>query len=67
MIDSNNGWAVEVEDLVKTFGNFTAVDRVSLKVKKERSLVSWAPTARENQRPSACSAESSLPPQAKGV
>jgi len=28
------GWAVEVEDLVKTFGNFTAVDHVSLKVKK---------------------------------
>ncbi len=33
-MESNNGWAVEVEDLVKTFGNFTAVDHVSLKVKK---------------------------------
>jgi len=28
------GWAVEVEDLVKTFGAFTAVDHVSLKVNK---------------------------------
>jgi ABC-2 type transport system ATP-binding protein len=28
------GWAVDIEDLVKTFGNFTAVDHVSLKVKK---------------------------------
>ncbi len=27
-------WAVEIEELVKTFGSFTAVDRVSLKVKK---------------------------------
>ena len=34
MIDRNNGWAVAVEELVKTFGNFTAVDHVSLKVKK---------------------------------
>jgi ABC-2 type transport system ATP-binding protein len=30
----NNDWAVEIEELVKTFGSFTAVDRVSLKVKK---------------------------------
>jgi ABC-2 type transport system ATP-binding protein len=28
------GWAVEVEGLVKTFGSFTAVDHVSLRVKK---------------------------------
>jgi ABC-2 type transport system ATP-binding protein len=28
------GWAVEVQELVKTFGSFTAVDHVSLKVKK---------------------------------
>jgi ABC-2 type transport system ATP-binding protein len=28
----DNNWAVEIEELVKTFGSFTAVDRVSLKV-----------------------------------
>ena len=28
------GWAVEIKDLVKTFGSFTAVDHISLKVKK---------------------------------
>jgi len=30
----NNDWAVEIEELVKTFGSFTAVDGVSLKVNK---------------------------------
>ena len=29
-----NGWAVEIDDLVKTFGTFVAVDHVSLKVGK---------------------------------
>ena len=29
-----NGWAVEIENLVKTFGTFVAVDHVSLKVAK---------------------------------
>src|SRR5262249_4746996 len=29
-----NGWAVETEDLVKSFGAFVAVDHVSLKVAK---------------------------------
>jgi ABC-2 type transport system ATP-binding protein len=29
-----NGWAVETENLVKTFGSFVAVDHVSLRVKK---------------------------------
>ncbi|HLN04159.1 MAG TPA: ABC transporter ATP-binding protein [Bryobacteraceae bacterium] len=29
-----NGWAVEIDDLVKTFGSFVAVDHVSLKVGK---------------------------------
>ena len=29
-----NGWAVEIDDLVKTFGSFVAVDHVSLKVAK---------------------------------
>ena len=29
-----NDWAVEIDGLVKTFGNFTAVDHVSLKIKK---------------------------------
>jgi ABC-2 type transport system ATP-binding protein len=33
-MESNNGWAVEIENLVKAFGNFTAVDHVSLKVKR---------------------------------
>ena len=27
-----NAWAVEIQDLLKTFGNFTAVDRISLQV-----------------------------------
>jgi ABC-2 type transport system ATP-binding protein len=30
----NKEWAVEIEDLVKTFGSFTAVDHISLKVGK---------------------------------
>jgi ABC-2 type transport system ATP-binding protein len=30
----DDDWAVEIEELVKTFGSFTAVDRVSLKVRK---------------------------------
>ena len=30
----SNGWAVEIDDLVKTFGSFVAVDHVSLKVAK---------------------------------
>src|ERR1700674_2700730 len=33
-IPNNNGWAVEMDDLVKTFGAFVAVDHVSLQVKK---------------------------------
>jgi len=32
--EETNHWAVEIEGLVKIFGNFTAVDHVSLKVKK---------------------------------
>jgi ABC-2 type transport system ATP-binding protein len=31
---SDNGWAVEIDDLVKTFGAFVAVDHVSMQVKK---------------------------------
>ena len=31
---SNKEWAVEIEELVKTFGTFTAVDHISLKVRK---------------------------------
>jgi ABC-2 type transport system ATP-binding protein len=31
---NGNGWAVEMDDLVKTFGSFVAVDHVSLKVAK---------------------------------
>jgi len=29
-----SGWAVEIEELVKAFGSFTAVDHISLKVKR---------------------------------
>jgi ABC-2 type transport system ATP-binding protein len=31
---NGNGWAVEIRDLVKTFGTFVAVDHVSLQVRK---------------------------------
>jgi ABC-2 type transport system ATP-binding protein len=31
---SGNGWAMEIDDLVKTFGSFVAVDHVSLQVPK---------------------------------
>ena len=31
---NGNGWAVEIHDLVKTFGSFVAVDHVSLQVSK---------------------------------
>ena len=30
--NGTNGWSVEIDDLVKTFGDFVAVDHVSLKV-----------------------------------
>src|SRR6202521_5254150 len=33
-IPNNNGWAVEMDDLVKRFGDFVAVDHVSFQVKK---------------------------------
>ena len=33
-MNGNNGYAVEMRDLVKTFGSFVAVDHVSLEVKK---------------------------------
>ena len=31
---NGNGWAVEIDDMVKTFGDFVAVDHVSLKIAK---------------------------------
>jgi ABC-2 type transport system ATP-binding protein len=31
---NSNGWAVEIDDLVKTFGSFVAVDHVSLQIGK---------------------------------
>jgi ABC-2 type transport system ATP-binding protein len=31
---NGNGWAVEIDDMVKTFGDFVAVDHVSLKIPK---------------------------------
>jgi ABC-2 type transport system ATP-binding protein len=31
---NSNGWAVEIDDMVKTFGSFVAVDHVSLQVPK---------------------------------
>src|SRR5947199_6164914 len=34
MSANGNGYAVEIHDLVKTFGSFVAVDHVSLQVKK---------------------------------
>jgi len=34
ILEKKNDWAVEIEDLVKTFGSFTAVDHISLTVKK---------------------------------
>ncbi len=34
MSEPDNIWAVEIEGLVKTFGSFTAVDHISLQVKK---------------------------------
>lgn len=33
-IDKPNSWAVEVDDLVKQFGDFVAVDRVSFRVRR---------------------------------
>jgi ABC-2 type transport system ATP-binding protein len=31
---TGQAWAVEIEELVKTFGSFAAVDRISLQVKR---------------------------------
>jgi ABC-2 type transport system ATP-binding protein len=31
---NGNGWSVEIDDMVKTFGDFVAVDHVSLKIAK---------------------------------
>ena len=33
-VNDPTAWAVEIEDLVKKFGSFTAVDRISLRVKR---------------------------------
>ena len=33
-MESSDSWAVEIQDLVKVFGKFPAVDRVSLRVRK---------------------------------
>jgi ABC-2 type transport system ATP-binding protein len=33
-MNGHNGWAVEIDNLVKTFGAFVAVDHVSMKVEK---------------------------------
>ncbi|MGA2268323.1 MAG: ABC transporter ATP-binding protein [Bryobacteraceae bacterium] len=35
---NGNGWAVEIEDLVKTFDSFVAVDHVSMQVRKGEIL-----------------------------
>ena len=35
---NSNGWAVEMEDLVKAFGSFVAVDHVSMQVRKGEIL-----------------------------
>jgi ABC-2 type transport system ATP-binding protein len=35
---NGNGWAVEMDRLVKTFGSFVAVDRVSMQVRKGEIL-----------------------------
>ncbi len=35
---NGNGWAVEIDDLVKTFGDFVAVDHVSLQVRQGRDF-----------------------------
>ena len=51
----DNDWAVEIEELVKTFGSFTAVDRISLKVNRGEIFGSSGQTALENPRPSVCS------------
>ncbi len=53
---NGNEWAVEMDDLVKTFGTFVAVDHVSLQVRRARSSASWDRTARANRPPSACCA-----------
>jgi len=59
--------AVEVEDLVVKFGDFTAVDHVSFTVHPGEIFVFWA-QRRERPRRSACSADSSrhLRPGARG-
>jgi len=42
-----NEFSVEVEDLVKTFGNFVAVDHIHVQVKQRRSSGSSGQRGRE--------------------
>ena len=52
-----NSFAVEVEDLVKTFGDFVAVDHIRFQVGKERFLDFWDPMEPGNlQRFECCAA-----------
>ena len=47
--------AIEVKDLTKTFGAFTAVDHITFDVKKVKFLVSLEQTEQERPLPCACS------------
>jgi len=53
---NGNGWAVEMEDLVKRFGSFMAVDHVSIRVRKGEILGFLGPNGRGNRPSSGCCA-----------
>jgi ABC-2 type transport system ATP-binding protein len=57
--------AIDVRDIVKKFGDFTAVNGVSFTVEEARSSASSAPTGRASPRSSACSTTLLPPPRAR--
>ena len=63
-----NASSIDVRDLTKKFGAFTAVDHISFDVRKGRNLrLPRARTERENRRPSGCCAASSGRPRDSGL
>ena len=53
--------SVDVKNLTKRFGDFTAVNGVSFRSRRARYSASWAPTARGKAPPSRCSAGILMP------
>ena len=62
-----NGIAVKVTNLRRTFGDFVAVDDIDLTVKKGRSSGFSDLTGPVNRQPSGCCAASSCPQEGQAL